>query len=171
MQPLDPGRELLMPEWLVLGMLCAQSSHGWTIVKALDAEGDLGEIWPIERSVVYRASKFLSEHGLIAEARNEPSPSGPNRTLFVPTRAGRKRFEQWLSEPVEHTHDLRPLSCGSSSQSAPESVRRRSSPHSVPYWPRSPSRSSASSPAADLTTTSSASNSPLPAPLRSSSTT
>lgn len=102
-------RELAPSEWSVLGLLCVEPTHGWTLTRELSRSGELGAIWTTGRPVVYRSLDFLELRGLIRRTHTEPSPTGPPRLVFAPTAAGRKAFKRWLAEPVTHLRDMRPL--------------------------------------------------------------
>jgi len=93
----------------VLGLLCVAPTHGWALTRELSRTGELGAIWTTGRPVVYRSFDFLEQRGLIRRTHTEPSPTGPPRVVFKPTPAGRKAFKLWLSEPVTHLRDMRPL--------------------------------------------------------------
>jgi len=103
------AHELTVTECAVLGLLCARPTHGWAIAQALRAEGELGVLWTAPRPSVYRALELLAEDGLIAVAGIERGTRGPRRTVFAATRAGRLRFERWLTDPVREAHELHPV--------------------------------------------------------------
>jgi len=102
-EPLSPG------EWAVLSLLCERPAHGWPLVRALAAEGEIGRIWTVRRAVVYRTLDVLLERRLIEPAGAEESARGPRRTVMRPTRAGRAAVRRWLAEPVRHVRELRSL--------------------------------------------------------------
>jgi DNA-binding PadR family transcriptional regulator len=102
-QPLSPG------EWAVLALLCEGNAHGWPLVRALAADGEIGRVWTVRRAVVYRTLDVLLERGLIEPAGVEAGARGPARTVMRPTRKGRAAVRRWLAEPVDHVRDLRSL--------------------------------------------------------------
>src|SRR5690349_3367145 len=102
-EPLSPG------EWAVLSLLCERPAHGWPLVRALAAEGEIGRVWTVRRAVVYRTLDVLLERRLIEPAGAEESARGPRRTVMRPTRAGRAAVRRWLAEPVRHVRELRSL--------------------------------------------------------------
>ena len=102
-----PRTTLSLVEWVVLGLLAESPGHGWSLVRALRPEGDVGRVWSCSRPLVYRALETLAEHGLIRASRSEASHEGPVRTVFAPTARGRRAVERWLAAPVEHVRDLR----------------------------------------------------------------
>lgn len=103
----DHAREPLLGEWACLGILCAEATHGWAIVKRLRTDGDIGRIWHLSRPLTYRALEQLTARGWIEPVGEEPGHAGPNRTILTATRSGRTRFRTWLTTPVPHLRDLR----------------------------------------------------------------
>ncbi len=93
----------------MLALLCEQKVHGWPLVRALAADGEIGRIWTVRRAVVYRSLDLLEAAGLAEAAGEEPGARGPRRTVMQPTRKGRAAVRRWLAEPVEHVRDLRSL--------------------------------------------------------------
>ncbi|MCL6567669.1 MAG: PadR family transcriptional regulator [Meiothermus silvanus] len=87
-------------DWAVLAALAEGESHGFQIASLFAAGGGLGEIWKIQRPQVYRALEHLTEAGLAQAVRQEPGLSGPQRTVFALTPAGRKAVRAWLYAPV-----------------------------------------------------------------------
>jgi DNA-binding PadR family transcriptional regulator len=100
---LSPG------EWAVLALLCEQKSHGWPLVGALAADGEIGRVWTVRRAVVYRSLDLLQARGLIEPAGDAAIARGPRRTVMRPTRRGRAAVRRWLDEPVLHVRDIRSL--------------------------------------------------------------
>jgi DNA-binding PadR family transcriptional regulator len=93
--------------WAVLGLLCEGDTHGWTLVRALAPEGEIGRVWSIPRAIVYRTVGLLIDAALVERAGVEPGARGSTRTLLRVTPTGRHDFERWLTEPVAHVRDLR----------------------------------------------------------------
>jgi PadR family transcriptional regulator AphA len=98
---------LSLAEWAVLALLCEGDAHGWLLVRALAADGEIGSVWTVRRALVYRSIDALEGRGLIAAAGSEPSARGPERTIYSAARSGRAAVRAWLEEPVEHVRDLR----------------------------------------------------------------
>jgi len=101
------GPALSLAEWAVLALLCEGDAHGWLLVRALAADGEIGSVWTVRRALVYRSIDALEGRGLIAAAGSEPSARGPERTIYSAARSGRAAVRAWLEEPVEHVRDLR----------------------------------------------------------------
>nr|WP_243454933.1 helix-turn-helix transcriptional regulator [Meiothermus sp. CFH 77666] len=77
-----------------------QPSHGFRIAALFAPEGELGEIWRIQRTQVYRALEHLEAGGLVEAVRQEEGDAGPPRTLFAATSSGQTSALRWLHTPV-----------------------------------------------------------------------
>ena len=91
----------------MLGLLCGEQSHGWSLVTALRPSGEIGKVWASSRPRVYRAISLLGERGYVNKEGVEDSTVGPSRTLLRATPAGRRALTRWLETPVEHIRDVR----------------------------------------------------------------
>ena len=98
---------LSLNEWAVLGVLVDQPRHGYDIAAELHAGTPLGDIWTVNRQLVYRAIERLTALGLAQPRRREPGAGGPPRTVYSPTRRGRAALRAWLTTPVDHLRDVR----------------------------------------------------------------
>jgi DNA-binding PadR family transcriptional regulator len=98
---------LSLGAWAILALLCEGDTHGWTLVRALAPDGEIGRVWSIRRALVYRTIDQLIDAGLAARAGHEPGSRGSPRTLLRATPAGRRALARWLAEPVAHVRDLR----------------------------------------------------------------
>ena len=94
-------------EWAVLGLLAEAPAHPFAIARQLGPDGRLGRVITVRRPLVYRAVERLRRDGLVERHRTEPSGSGPERTVYRVTAAGRRGLDAWLREPVAHIRDLR----------------------------------------------------------------
>jgi DNA-binding PadR family transcriptional regulator len=103
----DGDSTLSLGEWAVLARVREGPTHGWPIVRALAANGEIGAIWTVRRASVYRALETLTGRGLIEETTSETSPQGPERTIYRVTRRGRVAIDAWLAAPVRHVRELR----------------------------------------------------------------
>lgn len=92
---------LSLADHVCLAIVGEQATHGWTIVKLLAPDGELGRIWSLSRPLTYRSLDRLVADGLATR-----SDSG-RRAVISPTRSGRGERRRWLDRPVEHLRDLR----------------------------------------------------------------
>jgi len=89
-----------------LTLVAQEPTHGWSIVKTLATEGELGRIWSLSRPLTYRALTALSDAGLIESQGSEPG-GGPPRAIWRVTAKGKRASQAWLRRPVEHPRDMR----------------------------------------------------------------
>jgi PadR family transcriptional regulator AphA len=101
-------RRLSLTEWLVLCLVREAPTYGLVIAQLLDRDGQLGQIWFVQKGSVYLALRRLQRLGLIRMVGKEPSrQGGPDRSLLAATPAGRAAAQAWLSTPAEHPRDVR----------------------------------------------------------------
>lgn len=93
-------------EFIILGLLCERPVHGYELARLAQEDAALRAIWRIERSEIYFLLGKLKQRELIAEHAEERG-SGPARTIYAPTGAGRLAFEQWLRTPEARPRNLR----------------------------------------------------------------
>jgi DNA-binding PadR family transcriptional regulator len=98
---------LSLNEWAVLGLLAERSRHGYDIAVELGPDAPVGQVWRVARRFVYRALERLADLGLAVPERDEPGYSGPPRTVYAATGAGRQVLAGWLATPVDHLRDVR----------------------------------------------------------------
>lgn len=87
-------------DWAVLAALLEQPSHGFRLALLFAPSGELGDIWRIQRTQVYRAIEHLEARGLIEAVRQEEGDAGPPRTLYGATSSGQAAVLCWLYTPV-----------------------------------------------------------------------
>jgi DNA-binding PadR family transcriptional regulator len=97
---------LNLAEAVCLTLVAHEPTHGWSIVKALAADGEIGRIWSLSRPLTYRALTALADAGLIEPQGSEPG-GGPPRTIWRATAKGKRASRAWLRRPVEHPRDMR----------------------------------------------------------------
>ena len=102
-----PLPELSIADWVVLGLVAEDPTHGWPIVLALRADGPIGRVWTVPRPIVYRSLATLTKGGYIEACGEEAGSKGPQRTIVRATRRGRAALKRWLDTPVEHVRDVR----------------------------------------------------------------
>ena len=87
----------ISPEFVLLGFLARQPSHGYDLHQRLQAE--LGQIWRISQSQLYNILKRLETQGDIIPALQK-QPGLPDRHVYYLTPQGQARFEKWLETPT-----------------------------------------------------------------------
>ena len=97
---------LSLAEWVVLGVICEQPTHGFAIAQLTAPDGELGRAWQVPRPMVYRALGRLAAAGLIEAEGVEPG-LGPQRTIYAATAQGREAVSAWLQTPVRHIREVR----------------------------------------------------------------
>ncbi len=85
----------------VLAVLAEGDTHGFKVAATFTPDGELGDIWTLQRTQIYRALEHLQHLSLIAPVRLESGDSGPFRTVYSVTPEGRERADTWLSTPVQ----------------------------------------------------------------------
>ena len=93
--------ELGLAEAVCLNLVAQEPRHGWSIVKALAPDGEVGRVWSLSRPLTYRALDALAGAALIEAQGSEPG-SGPPRTIWRATTRGRRIARNWLRRPVSH---------------------------------------------------------------------
>ena len=99
-------RDRSLTEWLVLGLIAEQPTHGFALARLLARGGEVGRVWTATRPLTYRAIDQLASDGLVEPVRTEPG-SGPPRTVHRATVGGRRALRRWLAQPVAHPRDVR----------------------------------------------------------------
>lgn len=102
-----PATEPSLGEWAALAVVATGPTHGWAITKRLAADGDIGRIWQQSRPLTYRSLDLLTERGWVEVVGEEPSRSGPPRTILAITPDGKDELSIWLQLPVNAVRDLR----------------------------------------------------------------
>jgi DNA-binding PadR family transcriptional regulator len=103
----SPLPSLSLSDWVVLGVVAEQPTHGWPVVRELAPDGAIGKIWTVSRPLVYRSLATLLAEGLIEERGDAAGVRGPQRTIVRATRRGRPALRCWLDQPVDHVREVR----------------------------------------------------------------
>lgn len=98
-------RDLLPGEYAVLGLLRARSMHGYEMARAFEGPG-LGEVCPVEQSLLYSYLRNLEGRGLI-DWKEQRVGKRPPRKQYRLTRSGTKKAKDWLSAPVPKLRQVR----------------------------------------------------------------
>jgi DNA-binding PadR family transcriptional regulator len=101
------GKPLSTSDWAVLAFLAEGEAHGFRLASVFGPEGELGQIWKIQRPQVYRTLEYLVAEGLIRPTRQEEGDAGPPRTVYEVTQDGRQTVKEWLQTPVAHLREGR----------------------------------------------------------------
>jgi DNA-binding PadR family transcriptional regulator len=100
------GAPPTLAEAVCLTLVTREPTHGWSIVKMLAPDGEIGRVWSLSRPLTYRALAALASAELIRPAGSEPG-AGPPRTIWRATAKGRRAAKNWLRRPVGHPRDMR----------------------------------------------------------------
>jgi PadR family transcriptional regulator AphA len=98
--------ELSLAEAVCLTLVAHEPTHGWSIVRTLAPDGDIGRIWSLSRPLTYRALTALKDEALI-EPQGSEAGGGPPRTVWRATERGKRLARAWLRRPVRHPRDMR----------------------------------------------------------------
>ena len=99
--------DLGLGEWACLGLVYPARTHGFAIAARLRADGDVGRVWSLSRSLTYRALGQLIARGYVRMVGEEPGIAGGYRTILAGTRTGRAQLRRWVQTPVQHLRDVR----------------------------------------------------------------
>jgi DNA-binding PadR family transcriptional regulator len=105
--PQQRGRILSLAEWLVLCLINEGPTYGFAIAGLLAHDGSLGQVWHVQKTVIYRAARRLEHLGLITVSEKQPNSLGPDRAQLQVTAEGRQAAEGWLCQPIGHHRDIR----------------------------------------------------------------
>jgi PadR family transcriptional regulator AphA len=100
------GAERSLAEWVCLALVASGATHGWALVRELEADQPLGRIWSLSRQLTYRAVEQLTAKGDLRRTGHEPG-RGRGRVLLACTPKGRRAVGTWLDEPAQHIRDVR----------------------------------------------------------------
>jgi DNA-binding PadR family transcriptional regulator len=94
-------------EWVVLCLVSEKPTHSFAVASLLAKDGSLGQVWHVQKAVVYRAAERLVQLGLITAASKQSSTLGPARSQLAATPKGDEAARDWLRQPVTHPRDVR----------------------------------------------------------------
>lgn len=104
------SRDLSLNSWAVLALLVDDGpAHGFALSKKLGRTTEIGRVWAVPRSLVYRSLEQLEERGYVTPGAELPGDAGPTRQELVATDAGRRALRRWRRAPVDHLRDVRPV--------------------------------------------------------------
>jgi DNA-binding PadR family transcriptional regulator len=105
--PRTQEQKLSLTDWLVLCLVSEMPTHGFAVAGLLAQDGSIGQVWRVQKAVIYRSLQRLEQLTLIATAGEEPTHQGPVRSVVAVTPAGRAAAAGWLARPVAHARDVR----------------------------------------------------------------
>ncbi len=88
----------LSPEYVVLGLLKLEPSHGYALHQRI--ESDLSHVWRISLSQVYNVLHRLENLGFIQPTKSPPAEAQTDRVRYRITAAGERHFASWMQTPV-----------------------------------------------------------------------
>jgi DNA-binding PadR family transcriptional regulator len=100
-----PDRDLLPGEYALLGLLRIRPMHGYEMARAFEGSG-LGEVCPVEQSLLYSYLRNLEGRGLI-DWKEQRVGKRPPRKQYSLTRSGGKKAREWLATPVPKLRQVR----------------------------------------------------------------
>lgn len=97
-----------VPDYVLLGLIKANPSHGYELLDRFKSKSDLGRIWTMSTSQVYAVLKRLEKEGLVigkAVHRRE----APSRKEYSITFEGEEKLKTWLydTNPSPSIHWIR----------------------------------------------------------------
>jgi PadR family transcriptional regulator AphA len=99
-------KEPLTLEYALLGFLRAGPAHAYEIHQRLAQTEVVGLVWHLKQRQLYALLERLEAEGYI-KGTTEPQGNRPPRRVLALTASGEARFQQWLSQPVDHGRDFR----------------------------------------------------------------
>lgn len=101
------SRTLSLSDYAVLAALGEGPAHGFRLAGLFAKGGDLGGVWTVQRPQVYRALERLAGLTYVYVGEHIASESGPPRSVYALTEAGKAALNVWLEQPVPHLRDAR----------------------------------------------------------------
>lgn len=86
------------PDYVILGLLEAETSHGYQLLEHFRCPERLERIWKLSTSRIYTLLKRLEQQELI-DGREEDAVDAPMRTVYWLTDSGREALYNWLDDP------------------------------------------------------------------------
>lgn len=93
-------------EYLLLGLIRRQPSHGYELLRAWNEPDSLGLIWQVKPGPLYAALDKLETLGYL-EAEALAGGCAPHRKPYHITPAGEAAFLEWMQTPVCAARDFR----------------------------------------------------------------
>ena len=95
-------------EHALLGLLASGSGsrHGYDLARAFQRDGELGQVIRLEPGMLYHHLKKLERLGWVT-SHQEQVDRRPARSVYTLTDSGRAELDEWMSDPVAHTREIR----------------------------------------------------------------
>lgn len=102
------AKAVMPAEHAILGLLYLDdgSGHGYDLARNFADAQPLANVLRLESGMVYHHLKKMERQGWV-ESTVEQQPSRPARQVYHLTVAGRAELQRWLTEPVQHTREIR----------------------------------------------------------------
>lgn len=93
-------------EYVLLGLLHQEPSHGYDLYKKIKGNETLSQIWRLKQSKLYYLLEKLEDQVLI-EATRVSAENRPARKVYHLTEKGVKTFLAWIESPVKRARHVR----------------------------------------------------------------
>ena len=93
-------------EYILLGLLRDEPSHGYALYESLRNNHELSLIWQVKRSKLYYLLDKSEGEGYLRSTTADAGPY-PERKVFQITPLGRRVFDEWLHTPVRSSRYVR----------------------------------------------------------------
>ena len=104
---MSPRRaEPLAVEYVLLGLIRQQPTHGYELAASLNREESVGLIWQINPSRLYALLEKLEHAGWLL-AQIKPGEGLQQRKEYRISETGERVFLEWLRSPVNAAHRMR----------------------------------------------------------------
>jgi len=101
-----PARALGSADFALLGLVAERPRHGYELAEMFGNSGELAEVVPMPRNVLYAQVHRLERLDLLA-SHTESVGATPPRKILRLTDEGRRAYLHWLDRPVERMRDVR----------------------------------------------------------------
>ena len=93
-------------EYILLGMIRRQATHGYEILRSWNDFNDIGLVWRIKPGSLYAGLEKLEQLQYVC-GTIFPGDNSPQRKEYSITAAGEQAFLEWMQTPVETSRDFR----------------------------------------------------------------
>ncbi|HML40236.1 MAG TPA: helix-turn-helix transcriptional regulator [Bellilinea sp.] len=100
------AQEPLSIEYILLGLVSEQPTHGYDIFKRLQKIDGINQIWTVKQANTYALLERFENMGLVS-SELLAGESFVQRKQYRITPAGHEEFERWMNTPVSHGRDMR----------------------------------------------------------------